>query len=108
MEPTAALFELASVSLACRDQDTLLKTFVARVGAALSARTVLVWLLDADAESLVCQVRWSEPGERLNPINERVSEGLLVEIFESGEARRLGGREITSTDFSHLEDASRA
>ena len=107
MEPTAALFELASVSLACRDQDTLLKTFVARVGAALGARAVLVWLLDAEAEGLACQVRWSEPGERLNPANERVSEGLLVEIFESGETRRLGGREIAPDDFSHLEEATR-
>ena len=39
----SGLFELASVSLACRDQDTLLKTFVARVGATLGARAVFVW-----------------------------------------------------------------
>jgi hypothetical protein len=32
METTSALFDLASVSLACRDQATLLKTFAARVG----------------------------------------------------------------------------
>ena len=43
METSSALFELASVSLACRDQDTLLKTFAARVGATLGARAVLVW-----------------------------------------------------------------
>ncbi len=37
METSSALFELASVSLACRDQDTLLKTFAARIGSTLGA-----------------------------------------------------------------------
>ena len=53
METSSALFELASVSLACRDQDTLLKTFAARVGATLGARAVFVWIHDAAAEGLV-------------------------------------------------------
>ena len=68
METTSALFELASVSLACRDQDTLLKTFAARVGATLGARAVLVWILDPGAEALVCRMRWTEPGERLHHV----------------------------------------
>ena len=48
METSAALFELASVSLACRDQDTLLKTFAARVGSFVGAKALLVWLGDAN------------------------------------------------------------
>jgi GAF domain-containing protein/biotin carboxyl carrier protein len=106
METSAALFELASVSLACRDQDTLLKTFAARVGAAAGARAVLIWLGDGDS-GLTCRARWSEPGERFNPSGQAVSTGLLVEVFDSVETRRFGGREIASEDFSHLDEASR-
>jgi hypothetical protein len=32
------------VSLACRDRETLLKTFAARLGPELQARAVLIWL----------------------------------------------------------------
>lgn len=44
MEPSSSLFELATVYYACRDTDTLLKTFAGRMGSALGARGVLVWL----------------------------------------------------------------
>lgn len=108
METTAALFELASVSLACRDQDTLLKTFAARVGATLGARAVLVWIKNADDEGLVCRSRWAEPGERFNTADGAVSEGLLAEIYESAETRRFTAREIAGDGFAHLEEASRA
>ncbi len=119
METSSALFELASVSLACRDQDTLLKTFAARVGATLGARAVFVWTTASSsngfrgsngtgAAGLVCRMRWNEPGERLAPLGEAVSEGLLTEIYESAVTRRLGGKEVADDGFEHLDDASRA
>ena len=110
METFSALFELASVSLACRDQDTLLKTFAARVGATLGARAVFVWTNGAsskDAEGLVCRTRWNEAGERFAPQNESVSEGLLAEVYESAETRRVNSKEISAEDFEHLDEPSR-
>src|SRR3984885_432257 len=83
METSSALFELASVSLACRDQDTLLKTFAARVGATLGARAVFVWIYDSESEGLVCRTHWTETGERIVPSNEPVTEGPLAIVFEN-------------------------
>src|SRR5271156_3822609 len=111
METFSALFELASVSLACRDQDTLLKTFAARVGATLGARAVFVWTNGAsskNAQGLVCRTRWNEAGERFAPQNESVSEGLLAEVYESAETRRVSSKEISADDFEHLDEPSRA
>src|ERR1700723_2944064 len=111
METFSALFELASVSLACRDQDTLLKTFAARVGTTLGARAVFVWTNGAsskDAEGLICRTRWNEAGERFAPQNESVSEGLLAEVYESAETRRVSSKEISADDFEHLDEPSRA
>ena len=118
METSSALLELASVSLACRDQDTLLKTFAARVGAALGARAVLIWLNKAGEEAaeegeegragLVCRTRWSEPGERFAPADGAVSEGFLAELYESAKTRRLAAREIEAEELEHLDEASRA
>jgi RND family efflux transporter MFP subunit len=107
METTSALFELASVSLACRDQDTLLKTFAARVGATLGARAVLVWVSDPAAEGLACRMHWTEPGERLNPVEEAVTEGPLVVVYESAASSRLSAREISPEALEHLEETSR-
>jgi RND family efflux transporter MFP subunit len=107
METTSALFELASVSLACRDQDTLLKTFAARVGSTLGARAVLVWIADPESEGLVCRMRWTEPGERLKPTEEPVTEGPLVVVYESGATSRLSAREISPEALEHLEETSR-
>ncbi len=107
MEASAALFELASVSLACRDQDTLLKTVAARVGAMVGARTVLIWTAIPD-NGLVCRARWSDPGERVNPEAGTVSEGILAEVCESGETRRLSGKQISEQELSHLEAPSRS
>lgn len=107
METSSALFELASVSLACRDQDTLLKIFAARVGATLGARAVLVWMPDTDGEGLVCRMRWTEPGERLNPTDVAVTEGPLVVVYESGATSRLSAREILPEALEHLEETSR-
>jgi RND family efflux transporter MFP subunit len=106
MESSAALFELASVSLACRDQDTLLKTVAARVGAAVGARAVLVWIGEPDP-GLVCRSRWSDPGERIGLADGPISEGLLAEVCESGETRRLSVKQIVAEDLTHLDDTSR-
>jgi RND family efflux transporter MFP subunit len=106
MESSAALFELASVSLACRDQDTLLKTVAARVAAVAGARAVLIWLGAPDS-GLVCRARWSDPGERIGPAGGPASDGSLAEVCESGETRRLGARQISAEDLAHLDEASR-
>src|ERR1700689_1267297 len=106
METSAALFELASVSLACRDQDTLLKTVAARVGAAVGARAVLIWIGEPDP-GLMCRSRWSDPGERIGLSDGPISEGLLAEVCESGEARPLGAKQIVAEDLTHLDETSR-
>jgi RND family efflux transporter MFP subunit len=107
METSSALFELASVSLACRDQDTLLKTFAARVGTTLGARAVLIWIANASGEELVCRMRWAEPGERLHPTELPVSEGPLTMLYRSAATRRLPAREIAKEDLEHLDEFSR-
>jgi GAF domain-containing protein/multidrug resistance efflux pump len=107
METSSALFELASVSLACRDQDTLLKTFAARVGTTLGARAVLVWTTNGTAEELVCRMRWTEPGERLHPTELAVSGGTLAILYQSAATRRLPAREIAAEDLEHLDEFSR-
>ena len=107
MEASAALFELASVSLACRDQDTLLKTVAARVGSAAGARAVLIWVAAPDG-GLVCRARWSEPGERINPESGAVADGILAKVRESGAATRLGPKTISVDDLTHLDDATRS
>jgi GAF domain-containing protein/multidrug resistance efflux pump len=106
MESSAALFELASVSLACRDQDTLLKTVAARVGATVGARAVLIWLGEPDP-GLVCRSRWSDPGERITPSGGPVSDGVLCEVCESGETQLLGAGQIDPDVLTHLDQASR-
>jgi RND family efflux transporter MFP subunit len=112
METSSALYELASVSLACRDQDTLLKTFAARVGATLGARAVFVWtnagLTDknGDGGKLICKMRWAEVGERFT-LSGETAEGILGEIYESSESRRLGTGEIDFGAFEHLDEATR-
>ena len=88
MEPSSALLELAGVSLACRDRETLLKTFAARLGPELHARAVLIWLAAKDQDGFSCRARWTEPGERLAPVPEAVNEGLLSELSADGASAR--------------------
>ncbi|HUO33862.1 MAG TPA: GAF domain-containing protein [Candidatus Acidoferrum sp.] len=108
MESSSELFELASVSLACRDRETLLKTFAARTGGILGARAVLVWLYDPQEEGLECQARWTEPGEKWTPSENGEGEGILSDVFETRKSRRLGSNEWEDGDFDHLETSSRA
>src|SRR3984957_4631142 len=112
MEASSALYELASVSLACRDQDTLLKAFAARVGAALGARAVFVWtnagLTDnnGDGGKLICRMRWSEVGERFS-LSGDTEDGMLSEIYEAAESRKLSAGEIETGSFEHLDEVTR-
>ena len=53
-------------------------------------------------------MRWNEPGERFAPLSEAVSEGLLADVYESAETRRVSSKEITADDFEHLDEPSRA
>lgn len=107
MESSSELFELASVSLACRDRETLLKTFAARAGGILGARAVLVWLYEPAAEGLECQARWTEPGEKWNLSDNGDGQGILTEVFETRKNRRLGSNEWEDGDFAHLENSAR-
>ena len=113
MESSSALYELASVSLACRDQDTLLKAFAARVGAALGARAVFVWTNpgsrngDGDEGKLICKMRWSEVGERF-ALSGELGEGILTETYEAPKTRRFSAAQIQPEAFEHLDAATRA
>ncbi len=109
MEAASALFELATVSLACRDRDTFLKNFSARIGAELGAKAVLVWTVKdaADETELACAMSWAQPGERFTPAEEAVYNGLLSEVRGSAAARRLGPAEISRERLSHLDETSR-
>lgn len=109
MQTASALFELATVSLACRDRDAFLKNFSARVGAELGARAVLVWTAVAEAEErqLTCCFCWSQPGEGVRPVVGAVANGLLSEICASPNPRRLVHGDFGPDDLSHLDDSAR-
>jgi RND family efflux transporter MFP subunit len=107
MDPSSALLELASVSLACRDSETLLKTLAARLGPALGARAVLVWLSANGEKELSCRARWIEPGERIAPVQESISEGLLAELCDTDQTRRLSSGEIDPEQLVHIEESQR-
>jgi len=109
MQTTSALFQLATVSLACRDRDTFLKNFSARLGAELGASAVLVWTSDTGAEewALTCSFGWAQPGAGITPIADSVGDGLLSEIYASPKARRLTHADLDPDGFSHLEESSR-
>jgi RND family efflux transporter MFP subunit len=108
METSSTLYELTSVFLACRDADTLLKTFAARAGAAIGARAVQIWMIDPSSELLVARARWTEAGEGLPASSEGVSEGFLTEILESAASRTLTAGQVASAPLDHLDAAARA
>ncbi|MGH9775263.1 MAG: GAF domain-containing protein [Candidatus Acidiferrales bacterium] len=107
MPTISALYELANVYFACRDSDTLLKTFSARAGAQLHARAVFVWLLNDSRDALTCRARWSEPGDRLAPVAGPVTGGILAEMLESTGARGLTAGEVDGGVWPHLDNAGR-
>ncbi len=107
MESFSALFELATVYYSCRDVDALLRMFSARLGPAMGARAVQVWLYSEDDGGLRCRGRWSEPGEGIEPVNEPISEGGLMEVLADGETRRFPASQIDPEGLGHLQEASR-
>lgn len=134
MEPSSSLFELATIYYACRDTDTLLKTFAGRMGAALGARGVLVWLRteeaveagveeteessaageeteeeaeEASGAALACRSSWLAPGERFESAAEQTSEGLLAEVLENGKTVQYSSEEDEADSLVHLAESCR-
>ncbi len=107
MASSSALFELATVYYACRDVETLLKTFATRLGSEMGVRAVLVWLESETGEGFACRARWIEPGERLDPVAGPVAEGVLAEVWEDGETRQFSAKENNPNELVHLQEASR-
>lgn len=107
MDLSSTHFELASIALACRDRETLLKTFAARLGTMLSVRAVLVWLMSPESEGLACVACWTEPGVKFAPAREFPDGSILLGVLESGDSRRVGKQELADLELDHLEEPSR-
>ncbi|MFQ5777518.1 MAG: GAF domain-containing protein [Terriglobia bacterium] len=107
MEQLSTLFELATTFHSCRDVESLLNTFAARMARSLSARAALVWLPAAEADGLVCRGRWFETGFRFEPEAGGASKGAVVDMFEATQARALGGKEIRADALAHLAASDR-
>ena len=108
MEKSAALVELASVLFACRDLETLRKTFVARVGVTLNARAAFLWLVSESEEGLRCRAQWTESSERLTPAKDGISEGILAAAIEDASPMRLSGKDIDRDTFIEFPAPQRA
>lgn len=137
MEPSSSLLELATVYYACRDTETLLKTFAGRLGTSLDARAVLVWLRDEDgagaseesqqksdaAESetqaegesegepspaIKLRTSWFAPGEQFDAAGDSVTEGFPVRVLEEGGTVQFSPESDDEESLAHLSEASRA
>jgi len=108
MEKFAPLAELAGVLFACRDLETLRKTFVARVAVALGARASFLWIAGDNEEGLRCQAQWTDSGERLTPVRDGVSDGILVTAYEDASPLRLSGKELDREAFTQFPAPQRA
>ena len=110
MQSNSDLFELASIALACRKLDTLLRAFAVRAGTALDAQAVLVWLNDPEAGGLVCRESGGERKgpERLIAKPGAVKTGLLKEVCGANAPQRLNAQEIAAVPLDHLEETFRA
>lgn len=108
MEKSAALVELASVLFACRDLETLRKTFVSRAALALGARGAFLWLAGESEEGLRCRAQFTETGERLAPIKDAVSDGILATALDETSAVRVSGKELERDEFTEFPAAQRA
>jgi RND family efflux transporter MFP subunit len=107
MENSSALVELASVLFACRDRSTLRRTFVARVGSAIGARAVFLWLAEGEEGELASRARWNEPDEKLSPASDRVADGILAAAFAESSVYRASGKEIDADSLAHFAAAQR-
>jgi RND family efflux transporter MFP subunit len=110
METTNALFELASVSLSCRDRETLLKTFAVRTGTLLGAKAVALWLKNPERGTLVSAAVWADSGSRygLRAVNGERGKGILEQVLESSKATHLGSNASLLDTLVHLEPNFRA
>jgi GAF domain-containing protein/multidrug resistance efflux pump len=108
-EHLSTLLELASDYHACRDVESLLKTFSLRVAAQLDAEAALVWLVDAASGGLVCSQRCSAAGVRFEPAPEPVTGGWLVEVLHTRRARCLpeAGGQLDVDSLAHLAENDR-
>ncbi|HEV2289108.1 MAG TPA: GAF domain-containing protein [Candidatus Acidoferrales bacterium] len=117
MEPSSHLLDLATIFYACRDTETLLKTLAGRLGTSLDARAVIVWIAAWDNEgddesetetiSAKLQAAWFASGERFEPVANMVSEGVLVQVLESGEPLEFSSKSEDEDILAHLAESSR-
>jgi RND family efflux transporter MFP subunit len=108
METSSALVELGSVFFACRDRDTLLKTFAARTATTLGARAAFLWLAQDKRNALLCRARWTEPGERLAPVGDPVTEGILVSVIGTSSVLRVAGADLDRGQFGQFPAEQRS
>jgi RND family efflux transporter MFP subunit len=110
MRTDSDLFEMASLSLACRDLETLLRTFAARAAVALDAQAVLVWVNDQAGTGWTCRESCSKPRavERLIAGNGTIKNGFIKDVYDSKAARRLSGQDLAAAPLVHLQEDFRA
>src|ERR1700676_4377963 len=110
MRTDSDLFEMASLSLACRDLETLLRTFAARAAAALDAQAVLVWVNDQAGMDWTCRESCSNPRPvaRLIAGNGTLKIGFIKDVYDSKTARRLSGQDLAAAPLVHLQEDFRA
>lgn len=106
MADDAALIELATLYYSCRDTDALLKTFAARMGRALGAGAVLVWL-PQDGQGLTCRARWFDGEQKIEPVEQPAEAGPVMAAMKSREAVNLPAGEVDPSKLVHLSGASR-
>src|SRR5579872_3647004 len=107
MEMSSALADFSSILLACRELPTLRKTFVARLGQAVEARAVFLWLADEASENgdLLLSERWLDSGEHLIPKSGPVSDGILGRVFEGRSTLRLSDGDLDRESFTEFATA---
>lgn len=123
MDLSSSLLELATVYYACRDTETLLRTFAGRMGISLGARGVLLWLKESsDAsieqatngdnsgaeEQLTLKLRaaWFAAGEHFDAAGDSITDGLPVQVFRSGESRQFAAPSDDRDSLAHLSKTS--
>jgi RND family efflux transporter MFP subunit len=107
LEQLSALYDLATSYHACRELDSLLKTFASKLQSRLGADAVLVWLdVNGNAE-LSCRARSFSPGDRIEPASTSVNNGLLLEMLSQRGAKRFSRDELQPRSLVHLDKTYR-
>jgi RND family efflux transporter MFP subunit len=107
LEPSSALYELATSYHTCRDVDSLLKTFASTLQSQLGARGVLVWLDENGSGKLRCRTKWFSAGERLEPASESVNKGLLLDMLRERGPKRFRRGELDPRSLVHFDKTYR-